>query len=471
MGTGISAAGYRGIGIERIGEGTVKEKLLKMIIAFFIIMTGCTFMARGADSITVPKVKTMHEKKGELTEKFEGTGEIVSQSQDTISVPENQRILDILAQPGTEVEVGAPLVSLDVSYLDEQVLKKQREIEKVQLQLEQKRIEGEGASRLPLTAEAEIDMDAARDAYVQTQQNYQKAVDAFQVYADGHPDGNEEEEQEARQKKDELQAQIDAREETMDIANSAYQQSIRSYHLAEQQEAQIQKDEMNKKRENDLSLQEMQLDLDGLNDELTKLISIKDGGALVKADRKGVMATATDLTEGFITTGNEKLVLYTEELEAYGMIPEEKIGKIEKGDEVTIRISGHAEAVPLKIDRIVQKQEEDRLQTVWYAPLDKGTYRRGTTLTYEYKKKIETSYDSMVPLTALRESEGNSYVLIAEKKPGILGNSYTAVRVTAVLLGKDEENAALQIHLPEDAKIITESNKYIKEGDRVRLID
>lgn len=470
MGAGISAAGYCGIGIERIGEGTVKEKLLKTIIAFFIIMTGCTFMARGADSITVPKVKTMHEKKGELTEKFEGTGEIVSQSQDTIAIPENQRILDILVQPGMEVEVGAPLVSLDVTYLDEQILKKQREIEKVQLQLEQKRIEGEGESRLPQTSEAEIDMEAARDAYVQTQQNYQKAVDAFQVYADAHSDGNEEEQQEARQKKEELQAQIDAREEAMDTANLAYQQSIRSYHLAEQQEAQIQKDEKNKKRENDLSLQEIQLELDSLNDELTKLIAIKDGGALVKADRKGIMAV-TDLTEGFITTGNEKLVLYTEELEAYGMIPEEKIGKVEQGDEVTVRISGHAETIPLKIDRIVQKQEEDKLQTVWYAPLDKGIYRMGTTLTYEYKKKIETSYDSMVPLTALRESEGNSYVLIAEKKPGILGNSYTAVRVAAVLLDKDEENAALQIHLPEDAKIITESNKYIKEGDRVRLIE
>ncbi len=153
------------------------------------------------------------------------------------------------------------------------------------------------------------------------------------------------------------------------------------------------------------------------------------------------------------------------------MIPDDKIGKIEKGDEIETRISGTADSVSLNVDRIARKKEEDSIRTVWYAPLDQGTYQIGTTVTYDYKKKLDISYDSMVPITALRESEGNAYVLTAGKKSGILGNSYTAVKVSAVLVDKDDKNAALQINLPEDARIITESNKYVKEGDRVRLTE
>ena len=448
----------------------MKEKILKMILAFFVVMAGCTFAARSADSLTVPKVKTTRLKKGELTEKFEGNGEVVSRDQKAISIPENQKISDILVQPGTEVEAGTPLVSLDVSYLDDQIQKKQRAVQKAELQMEQKKLEGKGEPRTPLTSQPEIDMNAARDAFVQTQKNYQKAVDAFNNYANAHPGGTEEEQQEAEQKKEELQDQIQAQEETMNTANSTYQQSIKSYHLAEQQEAEVKKDEKNKKQGNYLAVQEAQVDVDEQKEELTKLTAIKDGGAMIKAEMKGIMAS-TDLTEGIITTGSEQLALYTEDLEVYGVIPDDKIGKIEKGDEIETRISGTADSVSLNVDRIARKKEEDNIRTVWYAPLDQGTYQIGTTVTYDYKKKLDISYDSMVPITALRESEGNAYVLTAGKKSGILGNSYTAVKVSAVLVDKDDENAALQINLPEDARIITESNKYVKEGDRVRLTE
>ena len=75
----------------------------------------------------------------------------------------------------------------------------------------------------------------------------------------------------------------------------------------------------------------------------------------------------------------------------------------------------------------------------------------------------------LIPLSALRESGGSSYVLTAEIKPGILGESYTAVKVSVTVLNKDGHSAAVETNLPQDAKIITESNKYVKEGDRVRL--
>lgn len=90
-------------------------------------------------------------------------------------------------------------------------------------------------------------------------------------------------------------------------------------------------------------------------------------------------------------------------------------------------------------------------------------------MTYRYSRKSENSYERLLPLSALRESAGNSYILTAEIKQGILGESYTAVKVNVTVLEKDDHLVAVETNLSKDAKIITESNKYVKEGDRVRL--
>ena len=75
----------------------------------------------------------------------------------------------------------------------------------------------------------------------------------------------------------------------------------------------------------------------------------------------------------------------------------------------------------------------------------------------------------MIPLSSLREAGGTAYVLIAEVRGGILGEDYEAVKIPVTVLGKDQENAAVEGSFPGEALVITESNKYVKEGDRVRL--
>ena len=52
---------------------------------------------------------------------------------------------------------------------------------------------------------------------------------------------------------------------------------------------------------------------------------------------------------------------------------------------------------------------------------------------------------------------------------GILGKEYTAVKVPVKVIDKDEEHAAVQTSLPADALIISGSDKYVEDGDKVRL--
>ena len=211
----------------------------------------------------------------------------------------------------------------------------------------------------------------------------------------------------------------------------------------------------------------MEVELTALQSKMDKLAGLRDSGGIVTAQTDGILESA-GAGEGTITTGTEQIVLITGSMEACGVIPDDKIATAAEGDEVEAVIQGETKKKPLKIGRIGQ-DEEGRF--LWYAPLSDTSYRVGTKLTFHYSKKSQDSYDKLIPLTALREAGGSSYVLIAEIRSGILGESYTAVRVDVTVLKKDDNLAAVETNLPEEAKIITESSKYVKEGDRVRLTE
>lgn len=72
-------------------------------------------------------------------------------------------------------------------------------------------------------------------------------------------------------------------------------------------------------------------------------------------------------------------------------------------------------------------------------------------------------------MSALHEANQTAYVLIAQIRSGILGEGYEAVKVPVTVIGKDMDNAAVEAGFPEGALVIGQSNKYVKEGDRVRL--
>ena len=51
----------------------------------------------------------------------------------------------------------------------------------------------------------------------------------------------------------------------------------------------------------------------------------------------------------------------------------------------------------------------------------------------------------------------------------MLGTVQTAKRVTVTVLEKDAKNAAITSTLSLEDKVIVSSEKYVTEGDRVRL--
>lgn len=479
----------------------MKEKILKSILSFFVIMFCCTLTARGAESMTVAKVATEGTKRGKLTQSFSGSGEIVVGDRTFQSLPEGQKVARILVSAGTKIKKGQPVVQLDLTYLEQQMTRKNREIEKMKLTLLQQELEGKGSARVSATeqaeltlAEAESNLETAEQNYAQMEADYQAALEQNenQMQEERAEGDNAVKEDAAKQPVaggdaealtdlegnvsgqtaggdtteylTQLKENLDGAAAEVDAAKKAYEQAQQAYGLAQQEEAAQQENEAANRKRTELSGAAVQLDMEALQEEFVRLEQMQKAKGIVTAQSEGILE-AVGAQEGALTTGSEQIILETESTEACGILPQEQTAVAEAGDEIQIRPLGETHSLPVNIERFGKDQDGN---SVWYGKVE-GGYRAGTTFSYEYSESSKQDYDNLIPLSALHEEQGMTYVLTAEVRAGILGENYVAVKVPVTVLEKDDENAAIQTSLSKEAQIITQSGKYVKEGDRVRL--
>lgn len=434
-----------------------------MILAFFIVMLCCTFIARGASSMTVAKVKTEEVSRGSLTEEFGGEGKITAKDKIYQSIPEGHKVIDFLVSPGSAVQKGEGVLKLDPEGIEEQITAQEREVEKTELQIEQQKISGSPQAHTPATAQAGLDLSRAKENFEAAQSSFQQAKESYEAAANTPSSGEDEASREENLQK--LREAQDTAQAALQEAQSMYQQSFGEYGLAEQEDANSSANEASSQRASQAAVEELQINLEIQKEKLNELQELKEAGGIVTARAEGVLESI-GAAEGTITTGTEQIVFETGGVEACGVIPGEKTAIVAAEDEIEIQIAGEAKKQTLTVERVGQNPEG---ACVWYASLGDGSYRSGTDFTYQYSKKSKGIYEQLIPISALREAGGSHYILIAEKRPGILGESYVAVRVGVTVLEKDDRFAAVETNLPGEARLITESNKYVKEGDRVRI--
>ena len=500
MGTGVFGAGDRGIRIKGV---VMRKKAGKAVIYFLVLMLCCTVAARAASSITVAKVKTAKVGKGVLTQLVTGSGTVTAKEQYSQSLPEGQKVKKVLVKPQTTVEAGQALVQLDMDYLAEKIEEKNREIEKLNLQLEQQKLAGQEDARTPETAQAQIALNNAEILLEQAQADYDQAAAEYENLANDPPaadsgqdvdqgegpdtagqtsqGGNSSGAGEYEKWEQEVQAAKDKMQSAADTLNSqaiSYNQAVEQYELASQNEANARQNEEKKKKSNTLTVEGIQVDIEGAQAALKKLTDIQNAEGIVSAASSGIFQSA-GVTEGDVTAGTEQIIIASQAAEAKGLIDQADVGKIQEGDKINIKFSGNTDTLEVKAERFEQasaqetssKEEEGQAGSggmVWYGQTGEKELKTGTSFTYEASKE-SGSYEQVIPLSALHQVQGQTFVLTAEARDGILGQVYTAISVPVTVLDKDDKSAAVKSALNNKSLIIVESSKYVEEGNQVRL--
>lgn len=462
----------------------MKRKIGKWVIGFFCAMIFCTLASRGASGALIARVGTSQLKKGTLEHKLSGEGRVQVGEISYQFLPEGQKVNCLLVNEGESVEEGQEIMLMDEGYLQGLIDDAASELEKLNLQLQQQELAGKEEARTPETASAQISLDAAADALNQAQAAYNQAVAQAEAFAAAPPgpEALEEEIDQWNAQMDALNAEIDSAYEQLEGQNSAYNQAARQYNLAQQNEENIRKNQEAARQENQLACDSIQVDIDRTQKKIDKLESIRENGCVIKAQAGGIFLSG-GAQAGTVTTGSEQVQIAVGTLQAMGEIPAGSEGEIQAGDEVEVKFPGASQAVTLQVTHLGSgdlstgqgagssdgaASGENGASGVWYADLTDADAGLGTAFSYEIRKSTE-AYQQTVPLSALREGQGKTYILSVQEKDGILGKAYTAVSVPVTVLEKDDNTAAVTCTLEDTAQIIVSSNKYVEEGDPVRL--
>ena len=381
------------------------RKILKAMIFFFIGMAACTYFAWQASLLTTAKVKTERIRNGSLVRKVTGTGRVQSSEKSFQSLPEGQKVAKVLLEAGDSVQKGDAVVQLDLEYLNQSIREQKREVRQAELELKQQK----------LTAKYEA----------------KKIEDSVSV-----------------------------NQEDSEMSN---QESINKAKQSVQEEKRYQKQLAALQREG------LELTLESQKEQLEKLETWAACDGVVFSQNAGVLE-AVGVVEGAITSGTEQIVLQSGQQEICGEIEEASLGLIKEGCEVTVFIQGEAEEQKIPVEKVGMSKEG---KMMWYGKIphqkEAKNYSVNTIISYNYHEKTAGSYEALVPLSALREEQNAAYVLAAEVRAGILGDQYTAIKVPVTVLDQDEDYAAVEGAIGADTLIVSESNKYVEAGDRIRL--
>lgn len=412
-------------------KDNLQKKAVKALVAFLILMIGCTMLSRAADSMTIPRVKIDKPKTKTIVDEITAKGVVSKNREEKISVVEGLKINYVNISEGSIIKVGDTLVELDTEELE----KKVNEI-KENISQEQKTL-----------TRATEDYNKAINAKKQAVQNALNEMNTAKKALDNYSNLSDEE-------KDPV------------IEESLYSdyQSKKSMYDAAVVES-------NDTVDLDRALQDTKdsLKIDEYNKELAKLKPLLDAGGKIASEKEGIV-TSVIAENGAVTT--DTIALIADKNEGYkfiGQIIKENRTSIKQGQAVAVNLGTYGIIENLTIDSISKNQDNaDTLNVAVVLPVGIGEIDDSGEIIVSSKSK---KYGTCVPLSALRQGEGSDYyVLVVTEKETVLGEELTAQKVDVKVEKRDGEYAAVtEGALGRNDKIIIDSNKAIKDGDRVRL--
>lgn len=139
---------------------------------------------------------------------------------------------------------------------------------------------------------------------------------------------------------------------------------------------------------------------------------------------------------------------------------------VSPGDTVTLKASGREEK-DLSVTSVDMDESKEFMVVTVLLPAE--SFHLGETASMEVIQE-SSNQSCTIPISALRQENGRYYVLTAEKQETVLGEEERAVKEEVKVLDKNEMYAALESEsIKEDSRIITDSDRYVEAGDRVRL--
>ncbi len=454
-----------------------RKWILRIFGGFLAVMALGTVISRAAASALVAQVETEKAKRGKLSYFYEGEGTVVPVQEEQIFLwPEQQ--VEWTAKQGSTVKAGECLVQFRMEYLNQSVEKKQAELTQLELQASQQQISAREQARVPATTGAGQTLAQAQQ---QLELATQKEAAAQAAYEQFLQSAAAEETDPWMEQKQELEAAVQEAQTGVEAASQALAQAENGYELARQEDAAWDINAANASRAAMLGAEAASVQIEAERKELQRLQSYQAAGGKICAERdctvlqEGVQA-------GAVTSGSEVFVTGSGGFRLKGWAKPTDREKLRTGLETEIQL-GAGKKKTVKIESIETDtggtgsgagenagDPASQSQIYWTSPLPENVkVQNGDSFTWSIEAPSEKEYEQIIPLEALREDMNEAYCLVLAEEEQMLGTVQVARRVPVTVLEKDARSAAVTSALTSDDQVIASSEKYVSEGDRVRL--
>ncbi|MEH2949648.1 hypothetical protein AALD22_22680 [Lachnospiraceae bacterium 56-18] len=456
-----------------------RKWILRIFGGFLAVMALGTVISRAAASALVAQVETEKAKRGKLSYSYEGEGTVVPVQEEQIFLwPEQQ--VEWTAKQGSTVKAGECLVQFRMEYLNQSVEKKQAELTQLELQASQQQISAREQARVPATTGAGQTLAQAQQ---QLELATQKEAAAQAAYEQFLQSAAAEETDPWMEQKQELEAAVQEAQTGVEAASQALAQAENGYELARQEDAAWDINAANASRAAMLGAEAASVQIEAERKELQRLQSYQAAGGKICAERDCTVLQA-GVQAGAVTSGSEVFVTGSGGFRLKGWAKPTDREKLRTGLETEIQL-GAGKKKTVKIESIETDtggtgtgsgagenagDPASQSQIYWTSPLPENVkVQNGDSFTWSIEAPSEKEYEQIIPLEALREDMNEAYCLVLAEEEQMLGTVQVARRVPVTVLEKDARSAAVTSALTSDDQVIASSEKYVSEGDRVRL--
>ena len=279
----------------------------------------------------------------------------------------------------------------------------------------------------------------------------------------------------------ELKAALQQAQADVEAARQAVAQAQTDYTFAQKEDSAQSTNEANAVQSAQLGAQSLNVQADTARRALEELTAYQNAGGKICAEQECTVLMSSVQT-GTFTTGAEVMVTGSGGWKLKGYADAKDKEKLKAGAEAEIRL-GAGKKKTVRIESIAAERaagsgngagesgsSSQSLQFCWYAHLPENTAaENGNAFTWNVNSSSDQEYEQLIPLTALREDSTGAYCLILSEEKNMLGRVQTARRIPVTVLEKDAQKAAVTSTLQGTDQIIVSSEKYVEEGDRVRI--
>ncbi len=447
-----------------------RKSLLKLLGIFLAMMVAFTLLSRSSSSITVARVKTASPGNVAIYHKVVASGKVMENQEQPVSTEANQKIARMYIHEGDSVEAGDVLFQVDQEILKEQIIAGKQELEKLKLEYED------------AVSGKEVNQEKKNLTLQRAQEDYDVAVQkgdqdvswaAYELdYANGklnefYANRKEVEEVDGSESQDSEEALVEA----VNAAQKAYEEALSARETAIRTARRALED-ARAKEGTDSTVKQKELEIETKKLQLQKLQKLAKAEGKVTSPVKGVV-TKLNVSVGELTGENAALLLadLTTGCKFVAQVDKTKDKYLEKNAAVTLESGDTKKMVEnVKIDS-VELNEEDKnlLEVTVYLPADSLDIGSSADMTVQQKSG---TYNCCVPIQALNEGNGETFVYVVQEKDTILGTQLTAAKVAVTVQEKNETYAALEDgNLSAGQKVIVDSSRSIDDGSPVRLAE